>query len=141
MKRWIKGVIQLFFIINTGSILGTAFFINVFSKQNTMEIEVVWQVGILSLVMALLKGIYDGKSEMSKKEFIIRMVFHYISINTVLFGAVYIFDWFNLDNITLILGFMGIIILIYVFVWFFSCYMDKKMVNELNKKLEEYKNK
>lgn len=137
MKEYIKNTLYAFCFINTGSMIGAASFISIFYGGQIEYSNLLWQIASLSLIIAIFNTIFFSKDQLNKKEFIVRMIIHYILINVVIIGGSYIFDW-NDNSINQIIGLMIIILCVYAFVFLVTYKSDKNDAEKLNEKISEY---
>lgn len=138
MREYIKEMLQIFFVINTGITMGAATFITFLQKDAKLGVEILWQIIIVSLIAAFASIILHSKNELSKKGILIREVIHYIAINIVVLGCAYLFNWIESGDIFKVLSLIVCIFLVYIFVWIATYANDTKTAKRLNQKIEEY---
>ncbi len=140
MKEYIKNTLYTFCLINTGSMLGAALFISIFYSSEIKYDNILWRIAIISLLISIINTALFSKDKLSKKEFIIRIILHYILVNVVVIGSAYIFKWIN-NSMSQIISLIIIILAVYVFVFLSTYQSDKQAAEKLNEKISEYNKK
>ncbi len=138
MKDFLKDTVNQFFIIATGSLMGSALFVSMFSEVK-VEGNLLWQLIVTSLFSAALNFIFYSPKEYNRRQFIKRSILHYIGIVGVLLGAAIGFKWIDAHRLSQILIMVVIVTLVYVFVWVMDYQRDKLTNKKLNQYLENYK--
>lgn len=138
MTKYLKHLVRDFFAICGCILIGTSIFLTVFQVK-MINSSLFWQVIIVAFIAALLDFILEGKSQVSKKSYLIRKIVHFILINILLFSSAYMFRWFFLRKMGIMVVFEIIIILVYVLVGFSVYFIDNIHAKKLNEKLIEYK--
>ena len=138
MRKYIKEILQMFFVINTGVTIAAATFITFLENQAQLNVKILWQIIIVSFVTALSCIILYSKNELNKKQFLIRVVINYITINIIVIVCGYLFNWIKTGDIIELLSLIVSIFLVYIFVWVISYKNDTKTAKRINQKIEEY---
>lgn len=138
MRECIKEIAQMFFVINTGVTIGTSIFITFLQRDAELGVEILWQMIAVSLVTAFSSIILYSRNELNKKQILIRTVVHYISINIIVLGSGFLFDWVDGGESIKVIGLIVCIFIVYIFVWLNMYKSDEKMAKRLNQKIREY---
>ena len=138
MRKYIKEILQMFFVINTGVTIAAATFITFLQNEAQLNVKILWQIIIVSFVTALSCIILYSKNELNKKQFLIRVVINYITINIIVIVCGYLFNWIKTGDIIELLSLIVSIFLVYIFVWVISYKNDTKTAKRINQKIEEY---
>ena len=91
-----------------------------------------------SLLVALACFIFYSKKELNKKQYIIRVICHYVITNIILVGGGKHFGWLNMDKNENILGFMALVLIIYIVIMAITVKRDQKDSQQMNKALQDY---
>ena len=83
--------------------------------------------------------VYPNK-ELSKKLTAILTIIYYLYINLVVLGCGLIFEWFNMNNLGMVIVMLILIALVFISVWGISIYKSKRLADEMNRRLEIYHN-
>ena len=138
MRKYIKEILQMFFVINTGVTIAAATFITILENEVQLSVKILWQIIIVSFATALSCIILYSRNELNKKQFLIRVVINYITINIIVIGCGYLFNWIKIGNTIELLSLIVSIFLVYIFVWVISYKNDIKTAKRINQKIEEY---
>ena len=138
MIKCMKEILQTFFIINTGIMIGAAGFITFVQKGAELGVEILWQIIMVSLISAFAGIILYSRNELSKKQILIRTVSHYIAINIIVLACAYLFNWLDDVETIKVLSLIVCIFLVYIFVCISTYANDTKTAKRLNQKIEEY---
>ena len=131
----IKKVIQTYFYVLSGSIISTAIYITIFLPNVYFNVEVIWQVIVVSAITSLGTLIYKAKREISKKQMRIRHIIHYTYINVVVLGFALMWRWINANRLIQVIAMMLLIACVYFGV---SAAMDsneKRIAENFNQRL------
>lgn len=140
MKEYIKNTLYAFCLVNTGSMLGAALFISIFYSREIKYDNILWRIASISLIIAIINTALFSKDKLSKKEFMLRTILHYILVNIVVIGSAYIFEWIN-NSMSQIISLIIIILAVYVFVFLLTYQSDKQAAEKLNERISEYNKK
>lgn len=135
MKAFIRQLLQMYFVIYTGSMMGTLCFCIVFRPQVELDIFYLAWTFLFSLLADLPGLVFYSSKELSKKQWRVRQLIHLVLLETVLLIAGYVTKMYE----GLLEGFcFGIVVfIVYLMVWFFSYLFDKQTANLLNQKIQE----
>lgn len=139
MRNQIKSILNQFTIITTGTLFGAAFTISWLYDDLRIGAEVLWQILILSFLMACFVLVFYSKKELSKNQYIFRMIIHYIGINCILIVGGRKFEWLELEQNKNIPLFIIVVAVIYIVLAYSSYLRDHKISKSLNQALEEYR--
>ena len=134
MREIIKMVITHFFVI-TVSVLFVESVLNLFLNDIDYDAYYPWKVMLTGFVGAIPSFLFYFKKEPTKKQFLIRIIIHFILIETSIMLLGILFDWYNTFWGGLII--FAAIFLVYAFVWFFSIRMNTSMADDINSALEK----
>lgn len=138
MRKYIKEILQKFFVINAGVTIAAATFITFLENEAQLSVKILWQIIIVSLATALSTIILCSKNELNKKQFLIRVVINYITINIIVIGCGYLFNWIEIGDTIKLISLIVSIFLVYIFVWAISYKSDTTMAKRINQKIQEY---
>lgn len=138
MLNKIKEMLYTFSYVMTGVIFATAIFITVFHPELHFSVTLLWQIIGTSAACVFGNLLYPKNVELPKKQLIIRIILHYLYVNLVVFVCGYCFDWFNIENIKMVLAMALLIAVIFIIVSAVLWSGDKKTSELLNKRLKEY---
>lgn len=139
----IKSILNTFAYVTTGVLVGTAIYIKIFWGNPQLSVETLWQILAVSFLCSLGNIIYINKQielddNSLKKQLLIRIVAHYLYINSIVIGFGFVFDWFHWYRVDMMISISLMIFVIYVIIWFINFMRDKELANQLNEKLREY---
>ena len=139
IKDCFKHLSETYFPICSFILIGTLIFLTVF-QINTISTSLLFQIIIVSFFAALLGLVLKSNNEtMSKKQYLIRIIVHFILVNLLMALSAYMFSWIYFDNIPQIILYEILVIIVYALVWLSIYYINYSCLRELNKKLLEYK--
>ena len=130
-----KKVIQTFFYVLSGSIISTAIFMTIFLKDLYFNVEVIWQVIVMSLITSLGTLIYHSKREISKKQMRLRVIIHYAYINIIVLGCAVMWQWVNINRISQIITMVLLIAGVYFSVTTTMFSNEKRIAEKINQRL------
>lgn len=133
MKR-MKQILLTFSFVTTGILVMTAIYMGIFWPGASVTAELLWQILGLSALCCLGNFIWPEK-EVSKRGYLVRMLFHYIYINVCVLGWGIKFQWFLWRDLNQLLGMCAAIFLVFLAVVTAMFAMDKKLEKELNERL------
>lgn len=139
MKDIIKMVIMHFFII-TVCVMFVISFINVLTNNTFyyLTADFPWVIMLTGLLTALPSILLYFKTEPTKKQFIIRVIIHFIIIESIVMVEGVLFKWYtSLFEAILI---FGMIIIVYVLVWLFSYITNLSTAKGINEALKRFNN-
>ncbi len=128
-KDMIRLVISHFFMITVGVLFCTSA-ANLVYEDITYPAWYTWMIMLTGVVGALPTLLFYFKEEPTRKQFIVRVILHYIVIEILIMTLGYIFGWYS-DFIGGLIIF-GMILIVYGFVWFFSILTDINSARGIN---------
>lgn len=139
MKDIIKMVIMHFFII-TVCVMFVISFINVLANNTFyyLTADFPWVIMLTGLLTALPSILFYFRTEPTKKQFITRVIIHCIFIEGIVMVEGAFFKWYT-NPFEVILIF-GMIIIVYVLVWFFSYIINLSNAKGINEALKRFNN-
>lgn len=134
----IKRMVISYFVIYGCSFMGTWLFCVIFDPNGIFGLNYFKDMAIFSLLGDLPSLIFYSSSELSKKQWNVRLILHFIILETVLLAAAKYLQLYH----TLLQGavFAGIILLVYVIVRGACFAWDIETARAINDKLREMKN-
>ncbi len=135
----IKSFFSFFTKITTGTVLVCAINMTLSGIEMCFS-YVLWQCLLLGFVTSLVTVVFYPNKDMSKKEYAIRLIIHFLLITASVLVLGGFFRWYAVS-------FPGVIFMLLstVFVYGFSHLMiyweDKKNADDINRALEIFKNK
>lgn len=92
----------------------------------------------MAAITSLGSVIFYNKTELTKKQFLVRVILHFILLVSVELGLGYLFKWWShWDGILINLG---IFLIIYVSVWVITAIQDHHSSERINKALKNKQN-
>ena len=140
VKELTKKIMMFFAIITTGSTFGAALSISIVypGQEKILSGNLLWQILLLSFLDALTCLIFYSKKELSKKQYAVRVLIHYVITNMILVGGGKLFGWLDMDKNENVLGFMALVLGIYIVIAMVTIKRDIKDSEEMNKALRHY---
>lgn len=140
VKELIKKTMMFFAIITTGSTFGAALSISIVypGQEKILSVKILWQILILSFLVALACLIFYSKKELNKKQYVIRVIIHYVVTNIILVGGGKLFGWLDMDKNENVLGFISLVLVIYIVILTITMKRDLKDSQEMNEALRHY---
>lgn len=133
----LKELVFTFASVTTCILMAAALFISIFWKSTVLNVDILWQILICSLICSLGNLLYR-EEERTKKQFYILLTLHYIYINIVVLSCGFLFGWFLLDDIAMVAGMVMMIAIIFIFLISITQHRSKKNADIMNQKLKEY---
>lgn len=137
MKK-IKQILLTFSFVTTGILCASAVYMCIFWPGASITVRLLWQILGLSALCCLGNFIWPER-EVSKKEFLVRMVLHYLYINFSVLGWGIKFQWFWWRDLWQVLVMCIAIFLIFLVVTVALFRMDKKLEREMNERLLQFR--
>lgn len=141
MRKYIKDVLNTFCIINTGITIGASVFIYLFQNGASLNVDILWQILTVSLLTSFVNIVFYSKSELSKKEILVRGGIQYILINIITLTCAYFFKWIDFKSFDTIVALTLTILFVFIFTWLICYINDAKVAEQLNAKIDEYNKK
>lgn len=132
-KNIVKEMIQNYFVIITGTFLGTLIYCLIFSRDSVFTLEYLAAMFVFGLLGDLPLVIFCSDHELSRKEWRVRQSIHFLLVETVLLGAAWYMELYH----TLFQGiiFAVIVLGVYVLVAIFSWKRDQSEADQMNQRL------
>ena len=127
MKDAIKLVVEHFFMITVGVLFFTSLG---FIGAETIPSFYPWMVLLSSVVGSVPTLLFYFRTEPTKKQFIVRVILHFVVIVTLIMTLGFIFSWYTDFFEGLII--FGMILAVYATVWFLSYKLNVSMANNIN---------
>jgi hypothetical protein len=131
----VKKIIQTFFYVLSGSIISTAIFMTIFLRDLYFNVEVIWQVIVVSAITSIGTLIYHSKREISKKRMRLRLIIHYTYINIVVLGCAVMWQWVNINRVSQIVTMVLLIAGVYFSVTTAMFSNEKRIAENINQRL------
>ncbi len=139
MKDTIKMVVSHFFIISVSvmTVIGVA---NLFIADRFAGygIEFPFIILLVGATSALPSFLFYFRTEPTKKQFILRMILHFICIEAVVLGEGRLLGWY--DGITEMLLIAVMVVVVYVIVTLITMYSESKTERGINEALNRLNN-
>ena len=133
MKK-LREVLRCFVYVTSCVILATAIYIGIFYRES---MEILWQILLVSFLCSLGILFYPDRA-MSKREAILRILLHYVEVNTVVLGCGVWFEWFDIRNPWMLMGMLILITIVFIVVSWLQWKRESRLAALLNTRLEEY---
>ncbi len=96
----------------------------------------IWQPLPVGILTGLVSAVFFHGREMSRKEFVIRVISHYVCVNAIVLTCGYMFGWYVLSVLQVTLMLITTLI-VYIVVYTLTYLNDQKTAKRINQKLEE----
>ena len=127
MKDAIKLVVEHFFMITVAVLFFTSLR---FIGAESIPPFYPWMVLLSGATGSIPTLLFYFRTEPTKKQFIIRVILHFIVIVTLIMTFGFIFSWYTDFFEGLII--FGMILAVYASVWFLSYKLNVSMANNIN---------
>lgn len=146
MKKHIIRIVELTTYISFGTMIacGIWYLVTLVSMDMpimTAEIQYItlWEIPLLGFLCAVGSDVAMTYSpDITTAQAIIRIILHYIYINTVVLVCGYFFGWYEL-NVWEVLLMLLTSAVIYGFTYFFAYFRNVQTADKLNRKLKDYR--
>jgi hypothetical protein len=139
----LKILVDIFAKIAVCVLFASAIYIPSFwGLEATISVQILWQIIIVSAICSLPILMYpvNGEKELSKKGMIVRQIIYFAFVNCAVLGFGRAFGWFYFKNPDMV-AFMEILIVAVYAVMNLAAYMkDRRVADDMNRKLEELRN-
>ena len=132
MKDAIKLVVEHFFMITVGVLFFTSLG---FIDAETIPSFYPWMVLLSGIAGAIPTLLFYFRTEPTKKQFIIRVILHFIVIVTLIMTLGFVFGWYT--NLLEGLIILGVILAVYASVWFLSYKLNASQAKNINDALNK----
>ena len=127
MKEAIKLVVEHFFMITVGVLFFTSFG---HIGAESIPSFYPWMVLLSGVAGSVPTLLFYFRTEPTKKQFIVRVILHFVVIVTLIMTLGFIFGWYTDFSEGLII--LGVILAVYASVWFLSYKLNVSMANNIN---------
>ncbi len=132
--RVLKMLIIQFLLISVCVLLGMGLMSVVTNNHNPWPWYYPFEVLAISVATAIPSLVYISKNELSKNQFIIRAIIHFVLLIGIVLGMGYWFSWWTQFSGIIIV--LSVFIVIYVFVFLITYLTDKNESNKINEALK-----
>ncbi len=139
MLERLKRLLLDFMLITAGITLSAAVFCTLFYRDALFNIELLWQIVLLSFLCTLPSLVFTSKTELTKKQMLVRQIIHLGILLTLLLFFALRWEWIESDKIVHIIVFILLIAIVYTVVTYFTYVKDKMVAKMLNDRLSKYK--
>lgn len=136
----IKEILMTFCMVTTGATFATLVYVKIFYDMEGVTANILWQILLVSFLCSLGNLIHP-MHEVGRRRFCIDLFVHYLYINVVVLGAGKRFEWFDIRVLSMDVGMMLLILIIFVLVSAVIWATEIKESRRLNEKLLEYQNR
>lgn len=133
----LKELLFVFICVTTCVVFVTAAYITVFWKNTSLEVDILWEILIISFLTSLGVYFYPGEKAGSKTVAAC-YILHYIYVNIVVLGCGIWFEWFYVDNLAMVLGMVLAIAAVFFLVSAAEWNRTKRMAALMNERLKGY---
>ena len=138
MTEKLKNLIDIFGKITAGVLLAAALFITIFwGTAEKISVMILWQILIVSAVCSIPVLLFpaDTGKELSKKGMFVRQFIYFLFVNVAVLGLGRLFDWFEFQNLSMVVVMEALIIAVYAFVNVVSYLNDRAVAQNMNERL------
>lgn len=133
-REFIKQLVRMYFVIYTGSMVGTVCFCSIFIPDVRLDVSFVAWMFLFALFADLPGLVFYSKRELSAEKWRKRMGLHLLLLEAVLLAAGRMYEmWCGLLQG---ICFGGIILGVYALVMFVNYQLDNRVAEQLNEKLQ-----
>lgn len=137
MVRRLRDVFFVFVCVTTCVLFVTALYITVFWQHALLEVEILWQILIVSFLCSIVTFFYPQR-EVGKKAMLCIYIGHYVLTNAIVLGCGLWFQWFYADNLAMVLAMLLAIAVIFVLVSVVEWRRGKRQAALMNERLWMY---
>lgn len=134
----IRKMLQVFIYSIAGTTIGATIFITIFKPEALLSYYLLWQIISISALCACGNLIYHSKCEISKRQMMFRMIFHFLYINLVVVGGAYLFGWFQPEQVTEGAAIFILNAVVYTNIMRATFRQEEKTAKDLNLRLRKY---
>lgn len=136
MLHKLKMIMYTFVCVTTCVVFGTAVYIELFADNPVLNVDILWQILLVSLLCSVCTAIYQN--DMSGRMMKLLVLVHYVAINIVVLGCGIWFGWFRPESISQVIGMLLLIGLIFLIVSAVMWRIEKQVAVQMNERLREY---
>ena len=109
------------------------------STDGRIPASLLWQLPLVSLPCAVSTLIYPWNRTMSRKEFIVRVILHYLLINLFVLGGGSYFGWFDIHEPISLLLMAASVAVVFAVISIYSWKKGRQEADQLNHRLKGYR--
>lgn len=136
-EELVKKMINSFFMITTGIVISMYVFCLIFNPDVRFTLADIGRIILMAAVSDLALIIFFCRRELNKKQMLMRYIIHFIVLSAILLYFSFLWDWVNPRDTKEIAVFLISILLVYVVIFLFNRYRDRKLSDKLNDKLKQ----
>lgn len=133
----LKELIFTFSCVATCTLIASASYISFFWKDVILDVSILWQIIIVSLLCCLGNLLYPKEAK-SKRQFYFILLVHYLYIVMVVMGCGFYFEWFHINDLSMVLGLLLQITCIFILIASILHVRSKKQAERMTERLQEY---
>ena len=138
MKDTIKMAISHFFIITVCVTAAIGFSNLIAGNTEGYPQEFPLHLLLIGATSALPSLLFYFRKEPSRKQFLLRVVLHFLCIITIVMGEGYLLKWYGSFAEAAIIA--GIVIAVYIAVWLITMHSNNKAEQGINEALKNFNN-
>ncbi len=131
----LKLIGRTFIYILAGSTISTAIFITIFLPEVELDVSLLWQVILMSIISATGSLIFESKKEIGKKQMKLRQTVHFIYTIFIVFGIAILCGWVDVSKIVQIIALLLMISSVYTSVCIVMFKRSEKEAEDMNQRL------
>lgn len=139
IRELIKNMVRDYFVILSCSFIATFVFCLVFDPDAVFALSYIPWMMVFALAGDLPSLILYSSKELTEKQWIIRMIVHFVVLEIILLVAAYFLELYK--NLGEAVFFAGIIAAVYVLVRFMGWRINLKIADQINEKLKRLREK
>lgn len=139
MKDFLRKMLRDFFVITAGCFLATIVYCTIFYQDVTFDLNALWLTVVLGFVTTLPHFIFFSRKELGKKQMLTRQIIHACVLLGILLTFAYTLGWIERGSIVQPTVFIVLVGMVYLAVSVLSFHHDKKVAEQLNTGLKQYK--
>ncbi len=133
----LKGLLHTYVCVMSGVVFATAVFITVFMPRTELEVELLWQMMLVSFLCSVGVLLYPEKA-VSRKKMVLLVALHYVEVNVAVLGFGFYFGWFSIQYLPHVIGMLVLINVLFLVVSTVEWKRGKKIALQMNRRLAEY---
>jgi len=134
-REFIKQLVRMYFVIYTGSMVGTVCFCSIFVPDAHLNVSFITWMFLFALFADLPGLVFYSRQELSAEKWRKRMGLHLLLLEAVLLTAGRMYKMWS--GIFQGICFGGIVFGVYVLVMFVNYQLDNKVAEQLNERIQE----
>jgi len=137
MRAIILRMVNSFVFIACGSLVAMYVFGLIFERQPWMFVENVLAIVLIAALCTLTYLIFYSKKELDRTKIFVRCIIQSICVFGIVLVVGIFMDWFSFREPLQIIALALIVFVMYIIAITIELISSKKLVNKLNRKLEE----